>query len=73
MFSKKPMFSDGKLCPFCNTESVHRSHRRGFKDWFFNLLALRPVRCTCCCQRFYAPRAAYGPHIRPIAGPNHLN
>jgi hypothetical protein len=67
------MFSDGKLCPDCNTDSIHRSHRRGFKDWFFNLLALRPVRCICCCQRFYAPQAAYGPHIRPNTGPSRLN
>jgi len=72
MFSK-PMFADGRSCPHCNTESLHRSHRRGIKDRFFNLLALRPVRCTCCCQRFYAPRAAHGPHIRPIAGPTRLN
>jgi hypothetical protein len=48
------MFSNGKICPDCHTESLHRSHRRG-KDWFFNLLGLRPVRCTCCCQRFYVP------------------
>ncbi|WP_158944910.1 hypothetical protein [Granulicella sp. S190] len=47
---------------------MHRSHHRGVRDWFFNLLALRPVRCTCCCQRFYAPRAAYGPHIRTHTG-----
>jgi hypothetical protein len=72
MFSK-PMFANGRSCPHCNTESLHRSHRRGIKDRFFNLLALRPVRCTCCCQRFYAPRAAHGPHIRPIAGPSRLN
>ena len=72
MFSK-PMFADGRACPYCNTESLHRSHRRGIKDWFFNLLALRPVRCTCCCQRFYAPRSAYGPHIRPITGSSRLN
>jgi hypothetical protein len=71
MFSK-PKFSDGRFCPHCNTESLHRSHRRGW-DWFFHYLALRPVRCTCCCQRFYAPRTAYGPHIRPHTSSSRLN
>jgi hypothetical protein len=71
MFSK-PIFANGRSCPHCNTESLHRSHRRG-RDWFFNILGLRPVRCTCCCQRFYAPKLAYGPHIRPITGPSRLN
>jgi hypothetical protein len=51
------MFSDGIFCPECNTDSLHRSHRRG-RDWFFYLIGFRPVRCSCCCHRFYVPRPA---------------
>jgi hypothetical protein len=58
------MLANGKTCPHCNTESLHRSHRRG-KDWFFHILALRPVRCSCCCQRFYAPLKALEPREKP--------
>ncbi len=48
-------FSDGKTCPHCHTDSLHRSHRRG-RDWLFHLIGLRPMRCTCCTRRFYAPK-----------------
>jgi hypothetical protein len=48
------MFSNGKICPDCNTDSLYLSHRRG-SDWFiFHIFRRRPVRCSCCCQRFYA-------------------
>ena len=56
MFSQE-IFSDGKTCPECHTESLHRSHRRRL-DWVFHYLGFQPVRCTCCCQRFYVPRPA---------------
>ena len=42
------------ICPNCNTDSLYLSHRRG-SDWFiFHIFRRRPVRCSCCCQRFYA-------------------
>jgi hypothetical protein len=56
------MFSNGKTCPTCHTESLHHSHRP-VRDWFFRILRLRSVRCICCYQRFLAPQAAYSPDI----------
>ncbi|MDQ2832246.1 MAG: hypothetical protein M3Y50_00565 [Acidobacteriota bacterium] len=50
-----PNFSNGKTCPLCYSETLHRSHRRG-RDWWYNLIGLRPMRCSCCCERFYAPK-----------------
>jgi hypothetical protein len=58
------MFANGKFLPECHTDSLYLSHRRG-KDWFFNFLGLRPVRCICCCQRFYAPRLALRLNFNP--------
>jgi hypothetical protein len=57
MFSNG-MFSNGKICPDCHTESLHHSHRPN-RDWFLSILRLRSVRCICCYQRFYVSRAAY--------------
>jgi hypothetical protein len=50
-------FSDGRLCPYCLTATLHRSHRRRL-DWVLHVLGFRPVRCSCCSQRFYAPGRA---------------
>jgi hypothetical protein len=52
MFSE---FSDGKTCPECHTKSLHRTHRRKL-DWLFYIIGYRPMRCSCCRERFYAPR-----------------
>jgi hypothetical protein len=52
------MFSNGKICPACQTESLHHSHRP-VKDWFLRILGLRSVRCICCYQRFLVLRTAY--------------
>ena len=52
-------FVDGKICPHCQTESLHRSHRRR-RDWLFHLLGLRPMRCICCTERFYSPKPRTG-------------
>jgi hypothetical protein len=52
------MFSNGKICPTCHTESLHHSHRP-LRDWFFRILRLRSVRCICCYQRFLVFRADY--------------
>jgi len=58
------MFSNGKICPDCHTESLHHSHRP-LRDWLLGILGLRRVRCICCYQRFYAPRAAYRADMPP--------
>jgi hypothetical protein len=54
------MFSDGKTCPECHTTSLRRSHRRKL-DWIFHVIGYWPVRCSNCCERFYAPRLAKRP------------
>jgi hypothetical protein len=54
------MFSDGKTCPECHADSLHRSHRRKL-DWIFHVIGYWPVRCSNCSERFYAPRPAKRP------------
>jgi hypothetical protein len=56
--------SDGKTCPECHTDSLHRSHRRKL-DWIFHIIGYRTVRCSNCSERFYAPppRQAHQPHM----------
>jgi hypothetical protein len=46
------MFCNGKTSLDCNTESLHRG-----PGWIFNIIGLRPMRCTCCTTRF-TPREA---------------
>lgn len=67
MFSK-PMFANGRSCPHCNTESLHRSHRRGIKDRFFNLLALRRslhLLLPALLRPASRSRPTHPPHCRP--------
>jgi hypothetical protein len=48
------------ICPKCNKNDAHRSHRLGFKDRFYRLFELIPYRCRSCSARFYAYRAGEG-------------
>jgi hypothetical protein len=41
------------ICPKCNQNRAHRSHRT-IKDWAVSWLALKPYRCHDCKHRFYA-------------------
>jgi hypothetical protein len=66
------MFSNGKICPNCHTESLHHSHRP-LRDWFFGILRLRSVRCICCYQRFFVSRNSYKAAYRPGIGHSRLN
>jgi len=43
-----------RICPLCGSERIHRSRRRGFKDWFrLFFLAKKPYRCNACDARFH--------------------
>ena len=42
----------GMICPKCNENSAHRSHRTVL-DWTISWLALKPYRCKSCAHRFY--------------------
>ncbi|MBI3664085.1 MAG: hypothetical protein HY234_13680 [Acidobacteria bacterium] len=42
------------LCPKCHSGSCRSSQRRGIKDHFWSLFALRPWRCRTCGIRFFA-------------------
>jgi len=66
------MFSNGKICPNCHTESLHHSHRP-FRDWFFRILRLRSVRRICCYERFLVRRASYTSPYRPSIHHRRLN
>jgi hypothetical protein len=49
-----------RLCPSCGSDRIHRSMRKGFKDWFQNyFFAERPYRCNACDERFYAVRQGH--------------
>jgi hypothetical protein len=41
------------ICPKCNENRAHRSHRT-LRDWAVSWLALKPYRCRNCDHRFYA-------------------
>jgi len=46
------------ICPQCRSDSCFRSHRKGFFDYFYTILGLRPWRCHVCDKRFYGWRVA---------------
>ena len=46
------------LCPKCNAESAHRSHRKGLFERLASLFAYYPYRCRACHYRFM--RFRYG-------------
>ena len=41
------------VCPECNSDSIRRSMRHGFLEWFLKRLALLPYRCMACGERFF--------------------
>jgi len=43
-------------CWRCGATKVRRSRSAGFLDTAATFLLLRPVRCSGCRERFYAPR-----------------
>jgi hypothetical protein len=45
------------ICPKCNENRAHRSHRSGIKDRLYRLVEMIPYRCHNCSARFYAYRA----------------
>lgn len=57
-----------RLCPYCSSVEINRSHRRGaIERYFFRAIGMRPYRCSDCDARFYA---FAGPHeeTAPKAG-----
>ena len=43
-----------RTCPFCESVSVRRSHRRGlFEQVVLRILLMRPYRCSSCNSRHY--------------------
>lgn len=44
------------ICPGCNQNRAHRSHRSGIKEWVGALLHYHPYRCHACNKRFFAYR-----------------
>ncbi len=41
------------VCPECGSDSVRRSMRHGFLEWFLKRLFLLPYRCRACGPRFF--------------------
>ena len=42
-------------CPECGSDSIYKSHRRGFLErMVLGLTKMRPYRCRECYERFYA-------------------
>jgi len=44
-----------RLCPYCRSVEITRSHRRGpIEKYLFRVIHLRVYRCDDCNARFYA-------------------
>ena len=39
-------------CPFCGSQRVRLSRRRGFGRWVRRLVCIRTLRCDACGRRF---------------------
>jgi hypothetical protein len=48
-------------CPRCHLKAIHRSRRRGF-DWFMFELGFWPARCFTCDKRFYVHQSEVEVH-----------
>lgn len=44
------------LCPKCNTDHAHRSHRRGPAEYLASIFAVYPYRCAECGSRYLRSR-----------------
>ena len=58
-------FGEQKICPRCQGESVHRSHRRGMVERVVcALLLISPFRCEDCDYRYFRfrPLRAHATH-----------
>jgi uncharacterized protein with PIN domain len=73
----KTKFSESKSrCPQCRSDSIYKSHRRGFLERIvLRLTNMRPYRCRECYERFYAKergemvsKAAGGRGMEEVAG-----
>jgi len=40
-------------CPFCKSDNVRRSKRRGLERWFSHRKLLKAYRCMGCSKRFF--------------------
>ena len=56
------------LCPKCNTDSAHRSHRVNLREHLASLKGVYPYRCRKCDHRFPCRRDTLPP---PAAGSSH--
>jgi hypothetical protein len=44
------------VCPKCNNDSAHRSHRVGLREQISSLVGYHPYRCRQCKHRFLSLR-----------------
>ena len=42
------------ICPKCNSQRIHRSHRKGVTEHVLRVFGLRSRRCHECSARFVA-------------------
>jgi DNA-directed RNA polymerase subunit RPC12/RpoP len=56
-----------RLCPYCGSSEVFRSHRRGTVErYLLRAIAVRPYRCVNCDARFYGRKDTYGPTSQDV-------
>src|SRR5450432_2201622 len=53
------------LCPKCNTDSAHRSHRVGLKEHLTSIAGYKPYRCRACKHRFLSQSHPATPPASP--------
>jgi DNA-directed RNA polymerase subunit RPC12/RpoP len=57
------------LCPKCQTEHAHHSHRAGLGEHLASILGYRPYRCHKCSHRFLSFRYSLPePDAPPVLG-----
>src|ERR1019366_6758644 len=55
------------VCPKCNTDRAHRSHRTGLTEHVFSIAGYHPYRCRQCSHRFLSLRDAPAEPATPAA------
>lgn len=53
------------LCPKCKTDTAHRSHRAGLREYFISIAGYRPYRCRECKHRFLSLRNSAPEPVAP--------
>jgi ribosomal protein L37AE/L43A len=61
--SKHTIQNQYPKCPYCGSNDLYRTGRKGLMEWFLHyVLARNPYRCKSCYERFFHRRFAHRPN-----------